>query len=183
MATQSNIKNKFISLDSEIWVDINGFSGYQISNAGRVRSNKKSNRHPLPECGWRILRGGQDKDGYRRLTLSDGKRKGHVKIAHLVFEAFIGKRKKGIVVRHKNGINTDDRSSNLMPGTQKQNIHDKIKHGTMAKGETHGLSKLKKNDVLEIKKSKKGVAFLSKKYGVSMSCICDINAKRTWAWL
>ena len=158
---------KFQNLDGEEWCDISGFSGYQVSSMGRVRSNRKSHRFPLPECGWRILAGGTDKDGYRRLVLSNPGNRKSARIAHLVYEAFIGKRSPDKVVRHLNGNNQDDRVENLKQGTQLENIHDRTEHGTTAKGIRHGKAKLNESQATDIKTSDLTTTELAEKHGVS----------------
>lgn len=56
----------------------------------------------------------------------------------LVCEAFHGERPEGLVARHLNGQNTDNRASNLTWGTYAQNAEDSRLHGTMAWGERAG---------------------------------------------
>lgn len=168
---------------NEKWLSIAGFPDYQVSNMGRVRSRKKSIKFPLPENGWRILKGGKDKDGYRRLVLCTEDNRKSVKIAHLVYEAFIGERSPDKVIRHRNGNNQDDRAENLKQGTQAENINDKFEHGTIARGCSHGKSKLSESQAKQIKSSNLSTTELAKMNGVSLSCVCDIKAGRTWAWL
>lgn len=72
----------------ERWKDIKGFSGYQVSNLGRVRTFRKSRKNP--EGKTMIMSQSDDGNGYMKLMLygDDGMR--HCKKVHrLVAEAFI----------------------------------------------------------------------------------------------
>ena len=75
-----------------------------------------------------------------------------------------------------------------------QEKKDRIIHGTDNRGEKHGMDKLTKKEVLEIKilgksgkwrKTEKGGDYkkIAKKYNISSSTVGDIIAKRTWKWL
>src|SRR5262245_3175163 len=111
------------------------FSGYLFRSDGEVIS--------MARLKGRALRGGVDKDGYRKFVLIDdsGKRR-HVRRASMICEAFHGPRPIGMTVRHLDGSRTDDAASNLAWGTQKENIGDKYRHGTIRLGEDHPASKL-----------------------------------------
>lgn len=170
-------------MEIENWQDIPGFPGYQISDQGRLRSFLYSKvRGAAPPEG-RILVGGHDRDGYRRAVLcaDDGKIRKSLKISHLVAAAFIGPRPRRSVVRHMNGDHTDDRAANLRYGTQRQNIGDKVEHGTMARGEGHGSARLTEIDVRAIRASTEKLAPLAARYGVSQSTISAIRHRRLWA--
>ena len=72
----------------EVWKDIEGFPGYQVSDHGRVR-NKTTGT---------ILKPGLGGNGYYTVALYKNK-KGRSKYIHeLLADAFIGKREKGMTV-------------------------------------------------------------------------------------
>ena len=48
----------------------------------------------------------------------------------LVIEAFLGPTPKGQLVRHLNGVSTDNRIENLAFGTAKDNYADAVRHGS-----------------------------------------------------
>lgn len=89
----------------EIWVDVEGYPNYAVSNRGEVLSlNNDSVLSPRPNS-----------DGYLRVALS---REGEVRdfyIHQLVAQAFIGEFQLGEQLIHVNGDNADNRPENLYP--------------------------------------------------------------------
>lgn len=75
----------------EKWKDINGFSGYMVSDKGRVKSLRKKivqrNGHPMtfPE---KILKPISNEQGYLYVTLCKGHKHKAMKIHRLVLLAF-----------------------------------------------------------------------------------------------
>jgi len=64
---------------------------------------------------------------------------------------FIGECPKGMEGCHNDGNATNNKLDNLRWDTHANNILDKIKHETIAKGSSHGNSKLTEEQVKEIK--------------------------------
>lgn len=71
--------------------------------------------------------------------------------------------------------------------TMKENSADTLIHGTRNRGERHGMSKLKKEDVIEIyrlawegQKSQKEIASL---YGIKFHKVSSIKTGNSWSWL
>ena len=86
----------------EQWNDVIGFEGiYQVSNFGRLKSNKK------------ILNPCANKKGYLKTTLSKNSIKKQVFIHRIVAEAFLGLVDGKPFINHKNGIKNDNRIENL----------------------------------------------------------------------
>jgi hypothetical protein len=48
-------------------------------------------------------------------------------------------------------------------------------------GENHGMSKLTKEIVKEIRSSKETGAALAKRFGITATTVCDIRKRRTWS--
>src|ERR1700744_4748582 len=100
--------HKNISLDdlqNEIWVKIERFEGYLISNMGRVKSEVgyfKKNKV-------RILKQGLDTDGYCQVSLTVNKVTYPKKVHRLVAMAFIPNPENKPQINHKLGIKTDNR--------------------------------------------------------------------------
>ena len=59
----------------------------------------------------------------------DGRRQSRA-VHHLVLLAFVGPKPGGMVTRHLNGDPGDNRLTNLVYGTQSENMYDKVAHGT-----------------------------------------------------
>jgi hypothetical protein len=127
-----------------------------------------------------------DSNGYSTVTVSYGTAPKTVRRGVLVLEALKGPRPEGHVVRHLNGKSSDDSIKNLAWGTQKQNMHDAVLHGTTTKGVKNKHAKLDEAGVLEIRhrfSDGESGSMLAEDFGVSHSTICDIIARRTWGWL
>jgi hypothetical protein len=157
------------------WMIIEEFPEYEINNIGMVRR------------GLIIKSLISDRKGYLSVKLWKGGIQHKRTIARLMYVAFHGEIKDGMVVRHKNGIKTDNRIANLEIGTYAQNEADKIKHGTRFFGENHHQSKLSKYEVDEIKNSYVrgsriyGSRALAKKYGISGVQVLNIVHGKSWA--
>lgn len=106
------------------WRAIQGFSGYEVSEDGQVRSW----RRPGPPVTLRQY----GCHGYLKVSImgdSDGKhynRNVHV----LVALAFIGERPEGMQVCHYDGDKTNNHLPNLRYGTAEENFEDRRRHGT-----------------------------------------------------
>lgn len=159
----------------EEWRPVSGWPGYHISSMGRIRSNKR--RRP------RMLVGSVDRYGYRRCVLSNGSLRKSINIHRMVLTAFHGPRPSGLVCRHLNGDPADNRAENLVWGTQAENIRDKHRHGTMARGARHGKSILTESAVRDIRSSSERPGILAAKYGVSPCTVSCVLAMRTWRWV
>ena len=109
----------------EIWKDIKGYENYyMVSNTGKVKSLKRVIKHggsktkTLPET---ILKPNKVNFGYLQVTLNkNGKRKCRY-IHNLVMETFVGPKKLGYEVNHKNENKEDNSLENLEYLTCKEN--------------------------------------------------------------
>lgn len=112
-----------------VWRVIPGFSMYEVSDQGQLRSwrNGKYGRAAAP----RLMKLPLDYHGYPATNLrgDDGLR--HTfRIHRLVLLAFRGPRPPGMDSRHANGDPTDNRLSNLNYSTRSRNMRDRVRHGT-----------------------------------------------------
>lgn len=102
---------------TEIWKDIEGFEGYQVSNIGRVRSLDRDILIQTPQGTiyksrkkGHILTPSKDKDGYLQVGLYHSK---HGKIHRLVATAFIENPNGYKCVNHKDENKQNNRVDNL----------------------------------------------------------------------
>lgn len=159
---------------TEEWRAIPGWDGYEASSLGRIRSSNGV-KAPFP-----------DFKGYRRVKLWRHSKARNMRVNRLVAAAFHGPLPPGNVVRHRNGVNNDDRASNLQYGTRSENEQDKRIHGTALLGEKHHQSKLKECDVAAIRARYKrnsrehGSNAIAKDYGVTGSLVRYILRGEIW---
>lgn len=121
-AMDANAVDADMSGEEERWVAIPGFSRYQVSSFGQVRSFRgKSVRVLKPRC---------HNSGYRSVCLrANGE--SHERLIHrLVLEAFVRGPSGDEEARHRNGDKTDNRIANLSWGSKAENMQDASRHGT-----------------------------------------------------
>lgn len=120
---------------AEEWRVIPGYSDYEVSDLGRVRSYRdRWGRLEVPKM--RALKKWSSPASlttYRRVRIVSDEGVWRYRQVHLlVLEAFVGPRPDGMVTRHLNGDGSDNRLANLRYGTPKENGADRIKHGRHA---------------------------------------------------
>lgn len=169
----------------ENWKPISGYEGiYEVSDLGHIKRIK-------PEASTyvgKILAGGLDEDGYRVLLLYKNGKRRMFKAHRLVAQAFVPNPSNLPQVNHKNTNKIDNRAGNLEWCSCKYNINHAVDSGVWnaAKGSNHGNSKLKEDQVIEIRAQlARGVSCetLGKLFGVSPATVHDIHKNRTWQWL
>ena len=165
---------------NEQWKSIPSAPHYEASSLGKIRSWKSRNGRGLAKMP-RIMSSYVDKDGYRVVMIHTQVKRGPRKVCGLVAEAFYGPRPTGYVVRHLNGKSGEDNVENLLWGTQKENVADAKKHGTLTRGEQIGNSKLTVKAVNEIICSTMPKTALAAKFGVDLSTIYRVICGKTWS--
>lgn len=157
------------------WKRIKNFERYAISDTGVVLSFVRVTPRALRQ----ITHG----NGYLKVNLCRDARAFTKFVSHMVAAAFIGKRPKGQVVRHKDGNVFNNTVKNLCYGTVKQNKQDSIRHGTWVHGETNGKAKLTETQVRAIRKllkNGKTQRSIALRFGVQKAAIHKIGKHRTW---
>lgn len=124
-------------MKAEVWLPIPGYRNYEASSLGRIRSVDRVVRQLSPSGNpmERRLKGKEltprsHPGGYKTVCLRlDGETHQHL-IHRLVLIAFSGLPGPGLQACHNNGVQSDNRISNLRWGTASENMADKIRHGT-----------------------------------------------------
>ena len=157
------------NLKGEIWKDIIGFSGYQVSNLGRVKKlifnlimKQNYSRNYL------VL--GLNNDNNIRKTL---------RVHRLVAEAFCENPKIGkYEINHINGVTSDNRATNLEYVSHRENSKKNFTSGNYS-------FKLTPDIVIQIKDLLKSGKIeqkeIAKKFNVSPSTISEIKTGKKWA--
>lgn len=112
-------------MEKEVWKTIKGYSDYEISNHGRVKSKRRvvlCNNIPqiVPE---RILKYGKDGFGYPFVILMSNKKRKNYKIHRLVAEHFIPNIENLPQVNHIDENKENNHVSNLEWCTAKYNVN------------------------------------------------------------
>lgn len=175
---------------SEEWRTVEGHPGYEVSSLGRVRS---VDRWVLTE-NWqnRFYRGKPIvpwvSDEYGHLSVNLGRQwKG--KLAPLICSAFNGPRPSSThEAAHWDGDPSNNLPSNLRWATSQENKADMVRHGTAPRGERCGTSKLKEDQVKEIRRMRSsggGMTFqaIADKFHVSYALVHYICGRKRWTHL
>ncbi|MBW1729194.1 MAG: HNH endonuclease [Deltaproteobacteria bacterium] len=162
---------------------VSGFPDYAITKDGRVWSYPK--RRSSTTGRW--LKSNKTSNDYFQVVLCKNKKKFPQSVHRLVLETYIGKCPKNMVCRHLDGNKANNHLDNLCWGTRHENEQDKIKHGTVRRGENHNDAKLTEQDVRLIYGVYWDGAYeldeLAKHFSVNTGTIHDVVHKRTWKHL
>lgn len=153
----------------EVWRDIPGYVGlYKVSNRGRVAG----------------LRGLLNPRQYRysSVGLYKNNEQKYKTVHRLVLLAFVGSSE--LETRHLDGNNHNNNLWNLKYGTHRENGQDWSKHG-IGVGEANGMSKLKVENVIQLKKLLKTDTYfqkdLAKMFDVTPVTISKIKHGELWS--
>jgi len=181
-------------MEKEIWETIPGYSLYQASNMGRLKTFNWKNQGTE-----RIMRPALDTRGYLRTMLkrdSDGEIH-TIKVHRIILLTFMGEPLyKDYECNHKNGIPSDNRLSNLEWVSRSYNqIHSFKVLGRERKfGSKNSMATLTEEQVIEIRKNyvygrksrhEGGMTKpqIAKKYGVGLAAIKQIILGQSWRHL
>jgi len=158
----------------EDWKRILDFTGYEVSNLGKVRSYRTRQGHPQakPRLLTPILR-----NGYQWVKLT---RVREVAIHTLVLETFVTPRPKGTECRHIDGNPLNNCLSNLSWGTKAENYNDRRNHGTANGGEHHGNAKLTNAVVLQVYEASGTSREIAERFGLNTQLVSRIRNGQSW---
>jgi len=127
-----------------------------------------------------------DKDGYIRvIDWSTGSRR-RIRKHRLEWEKHNGPIPDGVEILHHCDNTWCYEITHLFSGSQADNMKDKTNKGRQNKGESHGMSYLSEEDVLEIRERyvknsrRTGSGALAREFNVSRYTIFDIVTRRSW---
>lgn len=134
---------------------------------------------------WKILKGGTDKDGYKKIILCNAGKRRHARVHVLVLEAFVGPCPAGMIGCHfPDPDRSNNKLANLKWGTQKENVSHQEIHGTRLRGDAAPGHILVESQVKEIRRTyaRGGCTQLqlASTYGVSLSTINFVVTRRNW---
>lgn len=140
-------------MTEELWKDIPGYEGYQVSNLGNVRSLKY--KHP------RLLKPGNNGVGYKQVMLYNQGIGKMYTVHRLVAEQFIPNPENKPCIDHINAIRDDNRAENLRYVTHSENNLNPItiKHFSESKiGNDYSKGKKRSEETIyKLSQSHKGI--------------------------
>lgn len=154
--------------------NIIGYENYSITEKGIIVNQKTGHTK-----SWYI-----GSTGYYMVTLSKSNKQTPKRVHRLLAKMFIPNPENKPHVNHKNGIKTDNDLINLEWCTHLENMEHAFRTGLVNNtGVNNGMAKLNPVSVKSIKHSLlKGESQykISKRHGVSRSCILKIHLGTTW---
>ena len=159
----------------EIWAPVENNNRYFISNLGNVKSFKRLKDGV-------VLKPGLNRGGYLHVVIRKT-----TPIHRLVAQAFIPNPEGKTDVNHKDNNRLNNNVSNLEWCSRKENILWASKQGRLlgnrSRGEETNNSKLKTQDIIEIRKMHgvKTSKELASVYNVHISNIRYIINRKTWS--
>lgn len=169
------------------WRKIPGYPYYRINKRGQVLSIARTKsyiiRGKLVSRTYKAkLMKHEPHRGYPYVTLVKRGTKKTIAVHVLVARTFLGKKPKGLEVRHLDGDKKNCHPSNLSYGTKKQNRADD-------QSRKMGYRKLTVEEVKYARKHyepghrKYGSHALAKKFGVHQTTISYVVNGKSWSWV
>ena len=130
-------------------------------------------------------KGAASKDGYGQFSVGNFIKRSSARSNRVSWTINFGEIPNGLFICHKCDNRSCVNPSHLFLGTPKDNMVDMARKGRtgVSLGEKHGISKLKEEQVLEIRKmleNRLTQREISEKFGVSQSAIYKIGKGLTW---
>lgn len=168
------INRRFESLDGEVWVPI--FRDYEISNMGRVVSNKGT----FP----RIMRTYPNNRDYHLIHIRINNKRRAYTVHRLVAQIFLKNTDPVKVTVNHNFGKDDNRASSLSWMTYSENTRHAVDSDRIKSGDKSHMSILDEAQVRTIKACPElKERELAKYFNVSRGCISSIRRGKSWKHL
>ena len=129
-----------------------------------------------PADGCWLWARGQTGNGYGAL------KHGRHKHAHRVaYEVWVAPVPEGAHILHSCDVRLCCNPAHLRPGTNWENVRDRIERDGQPRGESVGGARLTEAQVREIRSSPLGLNALASEYGVGRVTIWSVRTRKTWA--
>ncbi len=162
------------------------FPEYFVNRVGEIWSKNRpggNRKHAKKDGEYSLLSPHIGKNGYPYVLFSRPGRKSMRYVHAVVLETFVGPKPDGEVCRHLDGCKTNNVLSNLTWGTYSENYSDSVSHGSSARFERHGRSKLKITQVKTIRSmlaDGHSVIEIAKLFNVCERHIRSIRSGKFW---
>ena len=174
-------------LKTETWLPVVGWEGiYEVSDHGNVRRVLQGRGTRGPNF---VLSPGAEKGGYLHVTLYKDRKATIRKVHVLVMESFVGRRKRGLEINHKDGNPSNNRLNNLEYCTPSENkLHsysalNRVRKGAV--GASNAKAKLDDEKVREIRRryEEGGTSqqALADEYGINQTMVGFIIRRVAWS--
>lgn len=168
----------------EEWRPVVKFEGlYEVSSLGRIRSLDRLDSIGRRRLG-QVLENARISGRYFSVRLCKNGRTICRAVHILVLEAFVCVRPLGMQGCHFPDRNTrNNRLDNLRWDTPKSNCGDRLLHGTVARGERNGFSKISESKVAFIRFARQhgiGGETISRAVGINSNAVRDIADRKSW---
>lgn len=171
--------------ETEQWKDIPGYEGYyQVSNLGRVKGLPRKKRQWHGGYFWlkeTIKQPYPQSDGYLQIGLSKDGTKTNFLLHRLVGEAFIPG-DTSLEINHIDFDRKNCRVDNLEWETRQGNVEHSFVNGRYNDKDRRGLTKLKRSDVIEIRRLHgiMPIIEIAPKFGISVGTTSQIINRHIW---
>jgi hypothetical protein len=162
------------------WRVIPGYKGYEASSDGQIRGIKSG----------RVLKPSLSRKGYQQVVLHTKHSRDNARVNIMVALTFHGEPPSSKHhAAHRDGNKSNNSPCNLKWSTAKDNMADKIAHGTASFGENHPKNKLPESVVQKVKhklltaNSPGLAARFARELGVSKTAIYLIKTGKNWKHL